>query len=83
MGQLNAEQAKAKLLEVLPSRTVYWAVLHQGFWYLCATDKNDPDEGELNPYFKVHETSGEVSEFYVVQDIPLFQKIVAQVGTTS
>lgn len=83
MRKLSSADAKAKLLAKLPSRTVHWATQHEGFWYICATDKTDVDEGDLNPFFKVHETSGEVSEFYMINDIPLFEKIVAQVGTKS
>ena len=75
---LNVEQAKSTLQKAFPDRVIHWAVEHEGYWYLCAIDPTDLDEGDLNPYFKVHASSGLISEFYVVNDIPLFQTIVAQ-----
>lgn len=82
MPQLTAEQAGSKVTAMFPSRTVYWETLHENFWYVCAIDKTDPDEGDLNPYFKVSALTGAVSEFYVVQNMALFQKLVAQAGAS-
>lgn len=82
MAQLTAEQAKAKVQEAFPSRTIYWATLHESFWYVLAVDDADPNEGDLNPYFKVSSLTGVVSEFYVVKEMALFQKIIAQAGTS-
>jgi hypothetical protein len=78
MIQVTLEKAKANVQKEFPSRTVHWLTHHASHWYVCATDK-DPAEGELNPYFKVDDRTGEVSEFYVVQDISLFKKILDQV----
>lgn len=82
MAQLNAEQAKAKVKELFPSRTVHWATLHESFWYVLAVDDTDPNEGDLNPYFKVSALTGVVTEFYVVKNMALFQKIIAQAGAS-
>lgn len=82
MAQLNAEQAKAKVKELFPSRTIHWATLHESFWYVCAIDSTDLSEGDLNPYFKVSALTGVVAEFYVVKNMALFQKIIAQAGAS-
>ena len=82
MAQLNAEQAKAKVKELFPSRTVHWATLHESFWYVLAVDDTDPNEGDLNPYFKVSALTGVVAEFYVVKNMALFQKSIAQAGAS-
>ncbi len=77
MAKLNLEQAKAKLLQRLPDRKIHWGTLYRGFWYLCATSE-DPDEGQMNPYFKVDVVSGEVSEFYLVADLETFEAVRTQ-----
>ena len=80
MLDVTYDKAKASFQKAFPSRTVRWLTHHSDFWYILAPDK-DPDEGSMNPYFKVDDKTGVVSEFYVVQDLSLFQTILAQVTT--
>ena len=81
MLEITYEKAKESFKKAFPSRTVHWLTHYSGYWYVLATD-DDPIEGDLNPYFKVDDSTGEVGEFYIVQDLPLFTKILEQVKNT-
>lgn len=79
MTELNAEQAQTKFQKSFRSRTVHWITRDGEFWYICATDP-DPEEGNMNPYFKVHARTGKLTEFFVTSDFVLFAKLRDQVA---
>jgi len=81
MAKVTAEMAKSAIQKIFPSRTIEWATLCENDWYVFAPDYTDIDEGMINPYFKVNENTGDVSEFYVVKNLSLFKKINAQAAS--
>lgn len=80
MLEVTHQKAKDLFLKDFPGRKIRWITHHGSDWYVCATD-NDPDEGLMNPYFKVDDATGKISEFYVIQNLDLFDTITKQIAT--
>lgn len=80
MLEVTQDKAKAGFQKKFPTRKIEWVTHDGNHWYVFAPDTKDDAEGSLNPYFKVDDSTGEVSEFYIVQNFPLFNKLVDQVA---
>lgn len=71
---MDTAQATSLFEQALTGRKIHWVVQDSGYFYCCATDDKS-DEGNLNPFFRLDSSTGEVSEFYVTQDFALFERI--------
>lgn len=78
MKTLGVMEAASTFKARFPSRKVEWMTDLDGVWYVCAPD-NDPDEGMMNPYFTVDSRTGKVGEFYLTQNLALFNRIIEKV----
>lgn len=52
----------------LPGRELSKPVPYRGLFLFIATDPNDPDEGDFDPFYSVNQSTGEFKEFSVITD---------------
>lgn len=64
---LSKEEASAKLLELLPQRTIE-KVVEFGDLYIIQAFHPDPQEGQYDPFFSVNKETGEARDFSWITD---------------